>query len=172
MGYPEELLEHANDLCRRNSGAAPRQADLRRAALAAYYALFHLLTMEAADNWTHESQRYWFARLFDHGFMSNYCGQVKDHLKKRLGDKTSDPERTAAAKLQTVADAFAELRDKRESADYDLSCDWTLTETVEAIRSSETAIDTWMEIRGTELVKDFLFDLMRIRGGSCLARTR
>jgi uncharacterized protein (UPF0332 family) len=172
MGYPEDLLEHANDLCQLNPGAVPRQADLRRAVSAAYYALFHLLTMEAANNWTHESQRYRFARFFDHGPMSKRCDEVKKRLKERPGNKPNDPETGAYAKLQTVADAFIDLQDKRESADYDNSRQWTQSEALEAVVLSKTAIATWTEIRGTEIAQDFLFDLIGSRGGSCLAGTR
>lgn len=45
MGLPEDLLEQAGHLARRER-KRPRQASLRRAVSAAYYALFHLLTSE------------------------------------------------------------------------------------------------------------------------------
>ena len=48
MGLPEDLLEQAGHLARRER-KRPRQASLRRAVSAAYYALFHLLTSEAAN---------------------------------------------------------------------------------------------------------------------------
>jgi hypothetical protein len=47
MPYHEDLIEHALFLATLNPGQ-PKQADLRRAVSAAYYALFHLLTTEAA----------------------------------------------------------------------------------------------------------------------------
>jgi hypothetical protein len=106
MSYPEDLLDHANDLCHLDPDAVPRQSHLRRAASSAYYALVHLLTMEAPNSWNHESQRHPFARLFNHGLMTKCCDEVKNRLRERLGKKLDDPEREAYVKLQEVADAY------------------------------------------------------------------
>jgi hypothetical protein len=162
MGYSEDLIEHANVLYQLNPGAIPRQADLRRAVSAGYYALFHLLTMDAANNWAHEGQRHRFARLFDHSPMNKCCEGLKSRLKERLGEKPSAEGKAAATKLQEVAEAFIQLQDQRYSADYDNSRQWTRTETLNAIVQSETAISSWMEVRKTELAQDFLFDLIPI----------
>jgi len=51
MAYHDDLMEHAIFLSQLNLSGKPRQVDLRRAVSAAYYALFHLLTTEAAQNW-------------------------------------------------------------------------------------------------------------------------
>ena len=160
MGYPEDLLEHAKRLYDLSSGPAPEQVDLRRAVSAAYYALFHLLTLEAAQNWSHERQRHQFARLFEHSRMRKCCESLKNRLAQRLA-KGSDVE--AAATLQEVADAFVQLQSQRHSADHEISRQWTQIETLRAITLSETAIARWIEIRGTEVAQDFLFDLMGTR---------
>jgi uncharacterized protein (UPF0332 family) len=66
MAYADELIEHAFALAERNLPNEPNQADLRRAVSAAYYALFHLLTIEAAENWKHEYQvRIWAENRHD-----------------------------------------------------------------------------------------------------------
>ena len=57
MAYHDDLIEHAILLSQYNLPNDPKQADLRRAVSATYYALFHLLTTEAAQNWKHQSQR-------------------------------------------------------------------------------------------------------------------
>ena len=49
MAYPEDLLEQANHLARREP-KRPKQASLRRAVSTAYYALFHLLIGQAVRN--------------------------------------------------------------------------------------------------------------------------
>jgi hypothetical protein len=67
MALPEELLDQAILLSDIDSPGERKQVNLRRAVSAAYYSLFHLLTMEASENWAYERQRPRFARLFDHG---------------------------------------------------------------------------------------------------------
>jgi hypothetical protein len=51
VAYHDDLIEHAIFLSDVNSPGDPKQVHLRRAISAAYYALFHLLTTEAAQNW-------------------------------------------------------------------------------------------------------------------------
>jgi uncharacterized protein (UPF0332 family) len=48
MAFPDDLLEQANHLANREP-ELPRQASLRRAVSAAYYALFHLLIVPSPD---------------------------------------------------------------------------------------------------------------------------
>ena len=69
MAYHDDPIAHAIFLSELNLPDDPNQVDLRRAVSAAYYALFHLLTTEAAKNWKHQSQRNRFAGMFDHGWL-------------------------------------------------------------------------------------------------------
>ena len=55
MAYHHDLIQHAIFLSDLNMPNEPKQVDLRRAASAAYYGVFHLLTTEAAQNWKRES---------------------------------------------------------------------------------------------------------------------
>ena len=50
MPFPNDLLEQARHLANREP-KRPKQASLRRAVSTAYYAIFHLLSMETAKNW-------------------------------------------------------------------------------------------------------------------------
>lgn len=69
MSLARDLLEQAQHLSRRERGR-PRQASLRRAISAAYYALFHLLIQEATGSLVARPElRPRFARAFDHGDM-------------------------------------------------------------------------------------------------------
>jgi hypothetical protein len=61
------------------------QIDFRRAVSAAYYAVFHLLTMAAAEHWAVEKERHRFARLFDHGKIKTASGNLPGRIKERLG---------------------------------------------------------------------------------------
>src|SRR5437588_10671717 len=76
MEYHEDLIQHAIFLSELNLVDEPKQVDLRRAVSAAYYGLFHLLTMAAAHNWKHPSQRDRFARLFEHGRMKTSSSKI------------------------------------------------------------------------------------------------
>src|SRR6202050_2021584 len=101
MAYHDDLMEHAIFLSQLNLPGKPRQADLRRAVSAAYYAIFHLLTTEAAQNWKHPSQRNRFARMFDHGRMKTCSSKI---ASRPLPD---DPaENLVARDLKMVADSF------------------------------------------------------------------
>jgi len=76
MAYHDDLIQHAIFLSELNLPHEPKPVDLRRAVSAAYYALFHLLTTEAARNWKHQSQRNRFARMFDHGRMKTCSSRI------------------------------------------------------------------------------------------------
>src|ERR1700726_118649 len=113
MAYHDDLIKHAIFLSELNLPDDPKQVDLRRAVSAAYYALFHLLTTEAAQNWKHQSQRNRFARMFDHGRMKTCSSKVSSR------PLPSDPaEIPIATDLKRVADSFVALQQARHTADY------------------------------------------------------
>jgi uncharacterized protein (UPF0332 family) len=116
----------------------PKQIDLRRAVSAAYYALFHLLTTEAAQNWKNESQRTQFARMFDHRRMRASSSKISLRLLP------ADP---------------AEI----PSADYDNSKVWSRTQVYDIIAQTQYAMAAWNVVREKDLAQDYLFDLMGSR---------
>ena len=155
MAYHDDLIEHAISLLGANLSDEPKQVDLRRAVSAAYYALFHLLTTEAAQNWKHQSQRSRFARMYDHGRMKTCSSKVSSR------PLPSDPaELLIAADLKLVADSFVALQQARHTADYDNSKIWSDTEVAEAIVQARDAMDAWMVIREKGMAQEYLFDLM------------
>ncbi len=72
MSFHADLLEQARHLLRREP-RRPKQASLRRAVSAAYYALFHLLVHESSQrliSGTAQARlRALTARAFEHGAM-------------------------------------------------------------------------------------------------------
>ena len=81
-----DLLAQADDLLGKDK-KKPRQANVRRAASTAYYALFHFLSDKVAKNLvggTNNSTeiRAWLARALEHGTMSKVC---KFHYHSRTG---------------------------------------------------------------------------------------
>jgi hypothetical protein len=156
MAYHEELIEHALFLLTVNPGQ-PKQADLRRAVSAAYYALFHLLTTEAAENWRHEHQRHRFARLFNHG-------RIKQAASNLSLPKTQDAIRAyIGVHLKTVAESFVMLQQQRHTADYDNGRAWSRTQAHDAILLAQDSITSWMIIRDEDVAQEFLLDLMGSR---------
>src|SRR5580658_4059356 len=158
MAYHDDLIEQAVFPAELNLPDDPRQVDLRRAVSAAYYAIFHLLTTEAAQNWKHQSQRNRFARMFDHGRMKTCSSKVSSR------PLPADPaEVLVATDLKLVADSFVTLQQARHTADYDNSKGWSRTQVYETIAQAQDAMTAWMVIREKELAQDYLFDLMGTR---------
>ena len=158
MAYHDDLIEHAIFLSQLNLPNDPKQVDLRRSVSAAYYALFHLLTTEAAENWKNESQRIRFARMFDHGRMKTCSSKVSSRPLP-----TDPAEVVIATDLKLVADSFVTLQQARHTADYDNSKVWSRTQVYETIVQAEDAMTAWMVIREKAIAQDYLFDLMGTR---------
>jgi uncharacterized protein (UPF0332 family) len=158
MAYHDDLIQHAVFLSQLGLPDDPKQVDLRRAVSAAYYALFHLLTTEAAQNWKNESQRTRFARMFDHGRMRASSSKISSR------PIPSDPAEVAPAKdLKLVADSFVMLQQARHTADYDNSKVWSRTQVYDIIAQTQYAMAAWNVVREKDLAQDYLFDLMGSR---------
>jgi hypothetical protein len=147
MGYHDDLIQHAIFLSDLNRWEEPKQVNLRRAVSATYYSLFHMLTVEAAQNWKHERQRHDFARLFDHGRMRKASESTK---------KLPDP-------VGLVAESFVTLQKARHEADYDNSRVWSRTEVWELIAVAKEAIAVWSGIREEDVAQDYLLTLFDLR---------
>lgn len=155
MAYPDDLIAHANFLVDLNVPDDPKQADLRRAISAAYYALFHLLTSAVAQNWKHHRHQTRFARILDHKPMKTCCANFISR------QAPSDPAKLAVfEKLKVVARSFVDLQQARYDADYDNSRIWPRTQAYEEIVKAEVAIASWAVIRDEELAQDYLYDLV------------
>lgn len=114
----------------RASPTKPRQAELKRAVSTAYYALFHALAKDAANQLIGAGQmrasEVWVQvyRALDHGFAKSACREVR---------------RVPAALLE-CADEFIELREARHKADYDPRMTLTRVEALEWALRAELAI--------------------------------
>lgn len=112
----------------------PRQADLRCAVSAAYYALFHCLMRTCADSFigttgAQRSDSAWrqVYRALDHGSCKKRCAQV---------DKFGFPQ-----PILDFANVFIEMQDKRHRADYDPSPSLIRGEVMADIEDCENAIE-------------------------------
>src|SRR5689334_17096903 len=101
----------------------PRQASLRRAVSASYYALFHLLIHEATrmliSGGSLDSLRTLVARAFVHTTMNEACRAfAATQLPPAVAAVVSGP---VPGDLREVAQAFVDLQEARYEADYDLA---------------------------------------------------
>jgi hypothetical protein len=158
VAHSDDLIEHANFLVDLNVPNDPKQVDLRRAVSAAYYALFHLLTSEAARNWKHDRHQTRLARIFDHKPMKA--------CSSSLASKRPPADRAQLAvftKLKVVAENFVSLQQARYDADYDNARVWSRTQAYEEIVKAEVAVAAWAEIGEEEMAQDYLYDLLDSR---------
>jgi len=62
--------------------------------------------------------------------------------------------------LKAVAKTFAQLQEKRHTADYDNTTFWTRTEALTQVKSAEQAFNTWKRIRNEQIAQAFLVSLV------------
>jgi uncharacterized protein (UPF0332 family) len=160
MSFPNDLLEQARHLANREP-RRPRQASLRRAVSTAYYALFHLLSIETAKNWSRPAERFAFARMLDHGPMAKVCRATRDELNKHFKNRPAPGRNLDVLKhLHLIANTFAQMQEHRHRADYNGEIPWSRTDVIEKIKSVETAFRSWKEIRDEPEAQNFLLTLL------------
>lgn len=157
MAYHHDLLEQARHLAMRER-RRPKQASLRRAMSAAYYALFHFLVNESSALMvgrapsTAES-RHLAGRAFSHSDMyraaKSFSGGTLPEPLSRLVPKVS-PE------LKEIGKTFVELQEHRHLADYDLNTSFMRQSVLATIDQVAEAMSAWHRVRETEEARLFL----------------
>ncbi len=161
---PDHLLEIADNLASGRIGTGrgrPRQAELRRAVSATYYALFHALARNAADllvgnrssTRTRQAWRQTY-RALDHGRIKRQCTErrTKQILAK------FPPE------IQKFADQFVTMQRARHVADYDPLEEFSRNSVAQFVRSTRSTIDEFEQTARDDrraLAVFVLFDLRR-----------
>ncbi len=150
---PDHLLDQADRLIAPPGGGAPRQADLRRAISNAYYAVFHAVVAQAADDIvgiTHRaSPRYGLVyRSIDHKSLRKLCEDAK---KTALPAKYSKycPRGGFGPDLIALANAVVDLQEKRHLADYDTLFRVKMSDAVLAVATGRTALDRFRNANRT-----------------------
>lgn len=171
MALHHDLLEQAAHLATRET-RRPRQASLRRAVSAAYYALFHLLIDEGARRFSAskpDGLRLRVRRAFDHGDMRNVCKSFLDGQKAILKNKDPGQPPPATRQLLTfplepvlvaVIQAFVDLREARDEADYDLGKQWNRLDVLAHVQVARQAFADWARIRTVPNATVFLAALL------------
>lgn len=150
MALHNDLLEQARHLANREP-RHPRQASLRRAISAAYYALFHALVAEATMTLAHAEPRNLrplIARTFAHADMKRTCRAFMQ------GTAGINPATAAAImppirlELVFVARTFVSLQEIRHQADHDLLAEFSKENVVAMVRDATRSLDLLVAIRG------------------------
>jgi uncharacterized protein (UPF0332 family) len=160
----DQLLEQAQHLVQRDR-KRPRQASLRRAISAAYYALFHCLVASATaelvgTNKDRRALRTMLARSYTHTGMAKVCqafacaGTPPKHLKPVF-----DQEKPSA-EIQSVATAFRELQEAREEADYNPYHMVSRTEAELLVEQARDALRAWDDVPDGLVRRAFLIAML------------
>lgn len=156
MGLAQDLLQLANHLAM-YEGDNPTQAALRRAVSTAYYALFHLLTIDAAQRLQELPATFpGLERSFQHGLMKNISMQFQNATWTDWQGKTQAVPPT----LQFVAKTFFYLQEKRHTADYDNHKQWTVIEVQTLLDTTQLAFDNWLSVRTNPIAGNYLLAML------------
>lgn len=142
---PIHLLEQGERLLRpRGDDKLIRQADRRRAISASYYAVFHFTLAAVADQFVGKANRKTalYARVYrsiDHGSLNKLC--KKFNSPQALNDLSEcAPQGGFGPNIKEFASLAAQLKEKRELADYDPTQWVTIADARKAIAEARSAI--------------------------------
>jgi uncharacterized protein (UPF0332 family) len=189
VSLPDDLLAQARHLAKLEK-KRPKQASLRRAVSAAYYALFHLLSDELVAQFAAKKEsrlvRPFMRRALTHTEMMEACTHIKaigeqqdDFLKQQAKPKPTPPKGapakapkpmprvkgplatfTISSDLWALADAFANLQTERHAADYDMTRKFVRTDVEDLIQRADDAFQAWRRLRQTPEGVPFLGTLL------------
>ncbi len=168
MALHHDLLEQASHLAKRER-KKPKQASLRRAVSAAYYALFHLLVSEGARLLSPADPaglKIAVGCAFDHGQMREVCSGFVRGNAGQPGNKSIPPTTQALltlplnASLVRVLEAFVDLQEARHQADYDLAKVWNRLDVVSHVQTAQQAFAAWENVRKTSNASVFMAALL------------
>ncbi len=114
MVSQHDLLAVARELAGAPGSPPPSQASLRRAVSTTYYALFHCMAENCADMLVGEAGSGGSRPAWRQAYRALQHGTAKQRSRQ-------DFIYRFPAEIQEFAKRFAEMQDKRETADYDPS---------------------------------------------------
>jgi uncharacterized protein (UPF0332 family) len=161
MSLHDVLLAQSNYLLRREP-RRPKQASLRRAVSAAYYALFHLLIHEASRVFVRDDDTIgMIARSYGHGDMLDVSrkfanGELPKKLHPLLATFNKVGRQPVVDRLKSVSKTFVRLQEARHEADYNLRKKFTRNEAEDLVDLTERAFSDWKQIRNDDLARIYL----------------
>jgi len=161
---PEWLLRQADDLGGRNAGVGqPRNADLRRAVSAAYYALYHHVVGLAVNHAIPDgkpAEQAELSRLFTHAAVKTVCEQITSARPPPASRANLlGPLKTNVA-LRDAALAFVPLQQARHDADYNHQAAFSRAGVLTLVDSARDAIKKLDLVTGTRDGQTFLALIM------------
>lgn len=158
MTLHRDLLDQARHLVNREP-RRPKQASLRRAISAAYYALYHLLVAEATRVLVRKAEvRNRFARAFEHRNLKSasraFAYPQPNQLPNLTGGAPVPPD------LQVVANAVIDLQEARHEADYNVGRRFSRLEAHTLIAQATTAFHAWQRVRANPIAHNYLAALL------------
>lgn len=156
MSYAADLLKQARHLLIVDK-TRPKQASIRRSISTAYYAVFHLLSDDAAARictgqpaaLVNQARR-----ALTHTDMANAAkGLIGGTLPKAYKPHFSGPVNPSLTAFATI---FNDLQQARHTADYDLSERIGRSDAEIQVKAAEQAFVLWAALRGTPEANLFL----------------
>jgi hypothetical protein len=156
MGIVGQPLDLAAYLATPPSPAL-EQASFRRSVSTEYYALFHLLVIEAAQRWDGSTEaRLSLERAFNHSDMK----KISEAVSKGSWKGWRIPQEPISKELQDVAEAFVRLQEARHLADYANTKSWTSTEVEARLDDARAAFESWERIQSIPAAHEYLLALL------------
>jgi hypothetical protein len=158
----DDLQQQALELAGRDP-RRPKQANLRRAVSASYYALFHFLVDQSCRQMlgtTNNLVRYRrvLARAAEHGAMKAACNQfASGALPAKL--QRGLPGFNVPDVLRLMAATFSEAQDLRQRADYDLNQHFSRRDVLVLHAQVKEAIEDFQAIPDGPVKRLFLVSL-------------
>lgn len=163
MSLAEDLLHQARFLAELNPASTPAQVDLRRAVSSAYYAVFHMLSNDAAAQVTGGlaiELQIKTQRALNHSDMYATAGFFARSGRDKLEEKAIALPTAISSVLADIADGFRTLQEERHRADYDVQASFDRIKTLELVTMAEKLFVDWQMEKETENAKVFLASLM------------
>jgi hypothetical protein len=167
LALHQDLLEQAIHLARREP-KKPKQASLRRAVSAAYYALFHLLISSGARHLAPAKPaglKLVIQRAFNHGQMRDVCAAFVEGNARPAGNRIPPATKALlsfplAPALVQVLQAFVDLQEARHDADYNPSKIWNRLDVLNYVYIVQQAFADWKTIEKTPNASTFMAALL------------
>jgi hypothetical protein len=143
----EHLLDQAELLIQQRRPGPPRQADIRRAISASYYALFHFVMTQAADmvvgSTKRREARYSVVyRSVDHSQLKSLCQGVRS-ARPDLRFAAMTPKQGFGDMMKHFAAVALELQEKRHAADYESDGLSRPSDALAAIAGARAALESY-----------------------------
>jgi uncharacterized protein (UPF0332 family) len=163
MSLADELLQQARFLASLDP-YTPKQANLRRAVSAAYYAVFHLFSAEVAAQVSPNGPvglRERTQRALDHKAMYKAANafSVPGARPSSLPADINLPNQISS-QLLSIAKGFKRLQEERHLADYDVTQTFGRRRVLELVEIAENIFQDWNEEKSSQNAPVFLASLM------------